>query len=435
MRRLIALLAGVAGLVIVPWAAAQSEPKARWPGNLTIGEGFGVQVKEWETSDSELDAIKAAGFGLLRFGIGWPYVENSRGEYEWERYDRFVASVRARKFRSIVILWGSHPSYARSRPLEGHVALAADAPAPESNGAVGGFARFASAAARRYAGEDIVWELWNEPDLDRFWQPHAHGDAYVRLAVAACRAVRQAVPSATIIGPASATMPGWKGTRGQSFLRTVLKSPLAPCIDGVSFHSYRMERGVPSKSPETVMADNVRAAAFVADNNLPKGRPSLPLICSEWGFNSFDLPAQQQAAYVVRTHLANLLSGVRVTVWYQWRDAAAAAADPEAHYGLVDFAGRAKPALAAVSDLLPQIADHSLVRRLETADQRDFVVLLQGRRASRKLLFWTTRQAAGASLTVSAGGKSRKLVLEGLPAVVTVGPPHTDVSIDSDGPL
>jgi hypothetical protein len=138
---------------------------------MTISEGFGVQVKEWETSEAELDSIKAAGFGLLRFGIGWPYAENTQGEYDWERYDRFIASVRMRSFRSIVILWGSHSSYVRGHRVRGSEASIQDLPAPASEEAVTGFARFASAAAKRYAGEDIIWELWNEPDLDRFWPP------------------------------------------------------------------------------------------------------------------------------------------------------------------------------------------------------------------------------------------------------------------------
>jgi polysaccharide biosynthesis protein PslG len=428
MRGIVAMVAGAAALSIATSALAQPDPRAGWPGPMTIGEGFGVQVKEWETSEAELDAIKAAGFGLLRFGIGWPYVENAQGEYDWERYDRFIASVRMRSFRSIVILWGSHSSYVGTSRAKGSEAYTRDLPAPVSEQAVRGFARFASAAAKRYAGEDIIWELWNEPDLDRFWPPKADGDAYARLALATCQSVRQVAPSARIIGPASATMPGWKGMRDAGFSRTVLQSPLASCIDALSFHSYRIERGAAPKSPESVMADNARAAEFVADNT-PKDRSRLRLICSEWGFNSVDLTEQQQAAYVVRTHLSNLLSGVPVTVWYEWRDSLGSPDDPEAHFGLVDFRRNGKPALTAVRSLLPLIGDHTVVRRLQTPDPRDFVVLLRGPNHSRKLLFWTSRRSHGGDLSLDLGTREQRFPINALPRTINLGPEDADPSI------
>jgi hypothetical protein len=426
---MVAAAAFLAGAVC---ARAQSAAGKGSLASLTISEGFGVQVREWQTNETELDAIKAAGIGLLRFGIGWPFVENSHGEYDWERYDRFIASVRARKFRSIVILWGSHPSYVRAGSAKNGPAQIEDLPAPASDDAVGGFARFASAAAHRYGGDDIVWELWNEPDLDRFWRPKPDRDAYTRLALATCQSIRQVRPSARIVGPASATMPGWKTERDPGFVHAVLQSPLATCIDALSFHSYRMEPGTPPKTPESVMADNARAADFVAGNT-PRDRAPLPLMCSEWGFNSRDLSEQEQANYVVRTHLSNLLSGVPVTVWYQWRDSGENPGDSEARYGLVDFKGNGKPALAAVTGLLPLIGDHIIVDRLRTPNPQDFVVLLRGPDGSRKVLFWTTRRSHQDGVFLEAGGITQRLPLDALPGIVSLGATDTDVSIVGSG--
>ena len=428
MLRIVAILAGAAVLASAICARAE----ASWLGPMTIGEGFGVQVKEWETSGAELDSIKAAGFGLLRFGIGWPFVENSQGEYDWTKYDHFIAGVRERKFRAIVILWGSHPLYVSGAKAGGSALHFQNLPAPASEEAVRGFVRFAAAATQRYAGQDIIWELWNEPDLDRFWRPKANGHAYTRLALATCEAMRQVAPSAKIIGPASATMPGWKAIGDPGFSRTVLQSPLATCLDALSFHSYRMERGVAPKSPESVMADNRRAAEFVASNT-PAGRSRLPLICSEWGFNSLEVTEREQATYVVRMHLSNLLSGVPVTVWYQWRDSEERPDDPEAHYGLVDFNGNSKSALTAVRSVLPLIGDHTVVDRLRTADARDFIVRLQGPDRSTKLLFWTARRSHQGHVIVTSRNIKQTLSLEALPSVVSLGHGDVDVSIDNGG--
>jgi hypothetical protein len=35
----------------------------------------------------ELDEIKALGFGILRYGIMWRYVEDNPGSYVWTKYD------------------------------------------------------------------------------------------------------------------------------------------------------------------------------------------------------------------------------------------------------------------------------------------------------------------------------------------------------------
>ncbi len=68
-----------------------------------------------------------------------------------------------------------------------------------------------------------------------------------------------------------------------------------------------------------VAKDNESTLASIAGHKR-NGRPALPLICSEWGFCSIQVTPEQQADYVLRTHRSNLLSGVPVTAWYEWRE-------------------------------------------------------------------------------------------------------------------
>lgn len=399
-------------------APARAESRGAWFAGRTIGDNFGVQVKEWETNAHELDIIKATGFGLLRYGIGWPYVEDHEGHYDWTKYDRFIADVRARGLRSIIILWGSHPSYARGEKIT---------PAPTSDAAVAGFARFAAAAAQRYQGDDVAWELWNEPDLGRFWPPRANPDAYARLALAACHSIRGVVASANVVGPAAASMPGANGGLGIGLMATVLRSPLNTCLDAISFHSYRIERGAAPKTPESVMQDNAKASAFIAQF-VSQGKATLPLVCSEWGYNTHDLTPGLQAAYVLRTHVSNLLSGVPLTVWYEWRDSLEGSNDPESHYGLVDNRGRSKPAIEELKRVLPLIRDYRVERRIPTVDQQDFVVLLRGQGGERKLLVWTTRQQENGDVFVRVGDADKPVQLAALPRLIEIADDTVDVS-------
>jgi hypothetical protein len=428
MPRIAPFLTGLLVLTTAFAAAAFAEPKRDWLVDQTIGESFGVQVKEWETSPQELDAIKNAGFGLLRYGIGWPYVEDSSGKYNWERYDAFISEVRARGLRSIIVLIGSHPSYAGQMGSGDHSERIT--PAPTSNMAVTGFARFAAAATERYRGDDITWELWNEPDLDRFWPPSARPIAYARLALAACRSIREAVPTAKVIGPAAAGMPGWKDSLGIGLIVTILRSPVSSCLDAISVHSYRREGNAPPKTPESVMPDNARASRYVARNGR-QSQPALPLICSEWGYNSVELTEEQQATYVLRTHLSNLLSGIPVTVWYEWRDSADHPNDPEAHYGLTNYWRNDKPAIKGVRRVLPLIRDYKVERRLPIGDQRDYVLLLRDLSNNKKLLFWTAR-SSGETVSLQIAGVDKSVRLRSFPAIAAVPTGAPEISVIGD---
>ena len=125
---------------------------------------------------------------------------------------------------------------------------------------------------------------------------------------------------------------------------------------------------------------------------------------SEWGFSSIQVTPEQQARYALRTHLSNVLSGVPVTEWYEWRDSRPGASDSEAHFGLIDYHGKDKPAIQALKDILPFIRDDVAERRLPLPDPRDFVLLLRRKDDKHALLFWTTREASEAGARLKAGG-------------------------------
>ena len=64
------------------------------------------------------------------------------------------------------------------------------------------FTNFAAAAAARYKGDGVVWELWNEPNGTG--GPTA--DQYMALANQVVPAIRNADTNSTIIGPATSTI-------------------------------------------------------------------------------------------------------------------------------------------------------------------------------------------------------------------------------------
>jgi hypothetical protein len=184
-------------LVIASIAAKDvlAQVQSNWFEGQSIGDSFGVQLKGWHINPPALDAIKAAGFGFIRTGFGWRYIEQPVGAYAWAEHDERIAQIRARKLKSIFSLMEGHPAYtpevfAPLDPTNSNSASKLLSP-PVSSPAVDGFLRFVAATVQRYQGDDVVWEIWNEPDLDHFWPPRASATAYIELATETCKTIPQ----------------------------------------------------------------------------------------------------------------------------------------------------------------------------------------------------------------------------------------------------
>src|SRR5262249_15200405 len=127
--------------------------------------------------------------------------------------------------------------------------------------------------------------------------------------------------------------------------------------------------------------------AFIASHT-PPGQKILPIVSSEWGYTLTKISPEQQAAYAVRAYLANLLSGVPLSIWYEWRDERPGAEDPEAHFGLTELDGKEKPAVASVRAILPHLQGAVIERRMES-DKDDYLLLLKQSNGQHALLFWS----------------------------------------------
>ena len=378
-----------------------------------IGQNFGVQLKPWHTTDADLTQIKALGFGLVRWPIAWDSIEKAPGVYDWSEPDAFFKRLKAAGLRSVIILGRGNPIYSgmvdTAPNLMSKDTASPAAPSDIQEYAV--FAAFAAAAAKRYSEYSPIWEIWNEPDLDHFWPPNANPAQYAGLAGAACEAIRRADPNSTVIGPGAAAMP----SAGAAIYQTVLGGPAGKCFSALSGHAYRIRKGQAIKTPETVQADNLAARQWLGSH----GGGAMTYVCSEWGYAEPLVRAQDQAAYPLRAHLSNLLSGVPLTVWYEWRNSKREPANPESHYGLVDYDGRQKAGAADLAAVLPKIAGATLVRRVALGNDGRYAVLVRQPAGEYGLVYWTTDAAGSAAHPLQVG--SARVNMTALPAYLRLG--------------
>ena len=401
MRRRLALLAL---LTLAGPAAAAELPE------LVLPQGVGVNIHFTGGHARELDLIAAAGFKVVRMDFSWSGTERQKGEYDWSAYDDLTGELDRRGLRAMYILDYSNALYEEAVVTEDPVTHQThrDTASPQHPESVAAFARWAAAAAKHYRGRHVIWEVWNEPNIG-FWKPRPDVKQYAALCRATCKAVREADPDATVVAPASSQMP-------PDFLEPLFASGVLADLDAVSVHPYR-----PSDKPPETAAEDYRKLRGLIERHAPEGKKQLPIVSGEWGYaaHTKGVTRETQAVYLARMQLANLLAGVPLSIWYDWKDDGPDPKEREHNFGTVRPDLGPKPAYLAARTLTRELAGYRIDRRVDLGSEKDFVLLLRNEAGRRKLAAWTLGEPH--AVTLEAG-----LVPEGkLAGTAVTGEPFT----------
>ncbi|MBI4326896.1 MAG: cellulase family glycosylhydrolase [Chloroflexi bacterium] len=379
-----------------------------WAAELpeaVLPAGVGVNIHFTRGHEADLDMIAAAGFKFIRMDFGWGGTERQKGEYDWSAYDELTANLDKRGLRALYILDYSNSLYEETvtsrNPITGQEHK--DTASPQHPESVAAFARWAAAAAAHFRGRHILWEIWNEPNIS-FWKPKPEVQQYNALALATCRAVRAADPQATIIGPATSGFP-WP------FLEDFFKSGALEHLDAVSVHPYRNY----SQPPETAGEDYQKLRALIERYAATAEKKKMPILSGEWGYASHNkgVSLETQAAYIARQQLANLLRGVPLSIWYDWKNDGTDANEREHHFGTVTHDLKPKPAYSAIQTLTRELSGYRVTRRLDVGSDQDFVLLCANAAREQKLAAWTLAAPHPATIDLGLGVESKLPVVVG----------------------
>jgi hypothetical protein len=351
-----------------------------------LPQGVGVNIHFTRGHERDLDLIAAAGFKFIRMDFGWAGIELKKGEYDWSAYDELSSNLDKRGLRALYILDYSNPLYEEAviskNPITGKEHK--DIASPQHPESVEAFARWAAAAARHFKGRRIIWEIWNEPNIS-FWKPKPDAKQYTALALATVKAVREADPDATIIGPATSEVP-------TKFLEEFFAAGALAHLDAVSVHPYRSYK----KGPETAAEDYAGLRALIERSAPTPQKKRMPIISGEWGYSTFakGVSLETQAAFAVRQQLANLLAGVPLSIWYDWKNDGPDPNEREHNFGVVANDLKPKPAYIAIQTMTRELNGFRVEQRLDTGNTNDFVLLLSNSSGAKKLAAWTAEPAS-----------------------------------------
>lgn len=344
-----------------------------------IPQSCGMQLKGGNATPETLAELQALGVRWFRRGFIWEAVEKEKGVYDFSAYDTLLDTARERGLGVIGVI-------AFNNKLYGKVTEPAGA---------AGYAAFAAALAARYKDRSILWEVWNEPNVRTFWgaqtqHPKAKAntpefaDEYTALVKATVPAMRAADP-ACIVMAGSVSCMGWDAVdpwMERCFADGILDSG----ISAWSVHPYSLKR------PEDYGAAYVRLRGMLARHQVPAG---FPIINSErgypigkaegWAGGVGDMK-EYQAWHLVRQQLNDLMSGIRLTSWYEWSG--------KEGFSVVD--GETKsPAYDACQVMLRQLDGCTFDRRLDPADGEDYVLRFVRADGGERLVAWTAPPPGG----------------------------------------
>jgi hypothetical protein len=265
------------------------------------------------------------------------------------------------------------------------------------------FANFTAAAVARYNWQipGIIWEIWNEPNSNSFWQPKRNPDEFVALVKPAAPAMRKADPAATIVSGGILEL-FWSVT--QDYLKRCFELGLLKEVDGLGVHLYGGDRNY---YPEWIIGELADLRKLMAAHGAPA---DYPILNTEYGATLKEYakargldPEKQEhtrAEIYVRMYLLTLLEKLKMNVWYEWRWKG-----NQSGSALVNSNGSPRATYDAIATVNDQLNGYAFDKRIEQFGKDDFVLVFK-KDDQRKLAVWTTAEPHPITVEVAASAKS-----------------------------
>jgi hypothetical protein len=294
----------------------------------------------------ELDSLVALGAQIIRDECYWEYVETTKGVYTFPpQNDFFVEEASKRGIEVMMLLDYNNPLYASGTNAE--VVDSANRHA---------YADYCVAMVEHFAPMGIKYfEMWNEPNLDIFWQPTPGADEYVEMIKVAYPAIKAADSSVVVLGCSTSPLEGDPPPQIQwdTYITSVFDLGGGDYMDAVSFHVYRFENG-----PEDYITHFVNTAASIAGTEIP-------FYITETGLPTHTgwpwIDEEEQAEFLTRVYLVgDWYDQLKYIIYYDFRNDGTDASYNEMNFGIINHDFTPKRAYGAVKTLTSFVGDKVL---------------------------------------------------------------------------
>jgi len=186
-------------------------------------EDYPEETTTRQTYTNDFKFLKDNGVKLLRISFGWDAIEVEKGKYDWLFWDDFVKTAVDDYGLTLIPYICYMPRW--NSTGEDDSLFFWNYPPKDYNA----FGTFMKALVARYKDRIKTWELWNEPDIDIYWQGTRKDFAeFIKIGA---RGVKEADPGAKTVLGGLAYDPYF-------LLHMFRDYGLSPFIDIVNIHNY-----------------------------------------------------------------------------------------------------------------------------------------------------------------------------------------------------
>jgi len=202
--------------------------KSKEISDSPLGVGFETLDREMFIPEKCYNFVAAAGAKWARCQTGWNRCEPVKGRYDFAWLDAVVDNLLRRGVQPWFNLGYGNILYMPGAPHETAVGCA---PTGYGEECLIGWKNFVAAISKHFSGRVNHWEIWNEPNIDLFWQPYnATGTHFTELVAITAPIIKAAVPQAIISGCCSEI--------AMAFVQEALEAGIGNYIDRLSIHPY-----------------------------------------------------------------------------------------------------------------------------------------------------------------------------------------------------
>lgn len=324
--------AGDEAEVVMPEAVTGGCPK------LGIAGPANWERMEQEEFQAMLEEQATLGANWIRISANWHVIEGERGSYYWDNLDRRITAAVDAGFTPLLLIH-TLPTWVEGFGVVG-------------SGAAQQYGEFAGAVAQRYGDRVHAYEIWNEPNIERFW-PDPDPVAYAELLAAAGPAIEAGDPDAEIItgGLAPATNIEGESYSGYTFLEQLYALGALEYVSAIAIHPYSF----PERPSGMARWNTFRQLGLIRQLMRDNGDREKKIWLTEYG-----APTAGRGGVGEREQAVMVAEALRLT-WkdpslgpifmYTMYDIDFHEGDPESHFGLMHGPGDPKPSFTALRDV------------------------------------------------------------------------------------
>lgn len=234
-----------------------------WGIPLYAFDGYGVNMfpfigNEEEVAERVFEPLEKAGIRWIRLPFRWYVLEPQKGVYDFNKTDRLVSLAQKHNIKVLGLIIGI-PKWA---------SVNNDTISPLGN--IGDWKMFVRMLVTCYKGKVTHWEIWNEPDIEKFRKTTP--EEYVEVLKTTYKAIKDMDPSMKVLSAGLIGKP--------VYFDKLLSLGMAEYCDIIAFHPY-------AKTPEKSLK---RVKAFL--EIMKKHGVDKPLWLTEIGWHAGGLPGR-----------------------------------------------------------------------------------------------------------------------------------------------